>query len=113
MRRPRHQCCERNAGIDPVAVHSDIELQPVDPVERKPFDGLGPGRLAEVAQQPAPGGDLQLPAPIEVADRRVKTLAQAGLGRIFGILETAAQHAAKPFQRRCEALEAVGEPQRS
>ena len=91
VRRLRDQRGKRDAGIDPVAVDRDIALQPVDPVEREPLDRIGSGRFAEIAQQPAPGGELQFGAPVEAADRRVETLPQTGLGRVVGILEPGSQ----------------------
>src|SRR5229473_8327927 len=99
MRRLRHERRERDSWIDPVPVDADIGFQPIDPVECKPLDGLRPGRLAEVAQQPAPGGNLQLTAPVEAADRRIETLTQPGIWRIVGILQPDTQRAAKPPQR--------------
>jgi len=50
MRRPRHQCRERDAGVDPISIDPDVGLQPVDPVDRQPLDRLGLRRLGEVAQ---------------------------------------------------------------
>ena len=44
------------------------------------------------------------------ADRRVEPLAQAGLGRVLGVFELAAQQPRQPAQRRGEAVEPVGEP---
>ena len=60
----------------------------------------GRGRLAEVAQQPAPGAELHVGAAVEAADRRVEPLAQARLGRVVGIFELAAQHAGQAAQGR-------------
>ena len=102
MRRPRDPLGERDAGIDPAAGHRDIAFEPVDAVEREPFDGLGPRRLGEVAQQPAPGGELLIGAPLEAADRRVEPLAQPRFGRVVGVFEPARagsrQGAAAPRQ---------------
>ena len=106
---------KRDAGIDPVAVDRDVGLQPVDPVEREPLDRIGSGRFAEIAQQPAPGGELKLGAPLEAADRRVETLPQAGLGRVVRVFEPAfAAHsdsccmaADEPFERLRPAASAA------
>ena len=74
---------ERDAGIDPVAVHRDIGLVAVEAVERQPFDDLGPRRLGEIAQQ-RPRRRAAIGAPLEAAHRRVEPLAQARLGRFSG-----------------------------
>src|SRR4029077_9835634 len=93
-------------------VYPDIELRTVDPVEREPLDGFLPGWRAEIAQQPAPGGNLQLTTPVEGADRRVQPLAQAGFGRIFGILKPRAEQPARPLQGGSQPCGAVAEDAR-
>ncbi len=91
VRRARHQLGERDARIDPAAGDRDIGFEPVDAVEREPLDGLGPRRLGEVAQQPGPGGELLIGAPVEAAHRRVEPLAQTRLGRVVRVLELRAR----------------------
>src|SRR6516162_6722384 len=97
MRRSRHQSGKRDARIDPIPVDPNIGLQPVDPVERQPLDGLGPGWLGEFAQELAPGSELLIAAPVEAADCRIKALPQAGFGRVVGILEPGSQGYAEPL----------------
>ncbi len=111
MRRLRHQCDKRDAGIDPVAVHRDVALQTVDPVEGEPLDRIGPGRFDEIAEQPAPGSELQSGAAVETADRRVEALPQTGFGRVVGVLEPGSQRFGHPQQRGGEPFQVLGQRQ--
>ena len=69
------------------------------------------GGFDEIAQQPAPGGELQSGAAVEAADRRVETLPQTGLGRVVGVLEPGSQRFRHLQQRGGEPFEAVGQRQ--
>jgi hypothetical protein len=54
---------EGQGGIDPVAIHADVDVAPVIALDRKPVDELGRRRRVEREQSiAAPGGDLHVRA---------------------------------------------------
>src|SRR5262249_29222964 len=52
--------------------------------------------------------ELEVPAPVETADRRVETLPQTGLGRVLRVLEASPQGVAKPLQCRRQSFQTLG-----
>ena len=113
VRRLRHQLGKRDAGIDPVAVDRDVDLEPVDAVERQPLDRLRPGRLGEVAQQPAPRSRAacRRGARGRGSPRRGAgaSRARAGFPGLRAVLRSAS---AQPAQRGGEPVERLGQRQR-
>ena len=112
MRRLRHRIDEGLGRIEIVAVEADIELAPLDALDREPVDEFRRHRLRQGLQHGAPGGDLHLGAARDAAHHGVDAQARVGIEHVGIVIQPLGEALRQLAHRRLQALQVAIQRQR-